>query len=197
MVSLTVYVVGAACACVPTTVPRSNAAIAHGLIGADDFFISDCLPHWTIESFESTGTRAASNWRIVRDNTAREWNRICARYRYSSTAGHTRFRGAIERTCFRPSPVHHDSARQPCGSTACGGRLRQIGEDVSEQLKYGPAHFKGHGGSGTAVVKAQEFVPVALEEAVAARTNERGIEVELRRGAVTRPACSSASCSGR
>jgi len=33
---------------------------------------------------------------------------------------------------------------------------------VSEQLKYGPAHFKGHGGSGTAVVKAQEFVPVAF-----------------------------------
>src|SRR5450631_1724732 len=98
MVSLTVYVVGAACACVPTIVPRSNAAIAHGLIGANDFFISDCLPLWTIESFASTRlaqrqpTRQV-HWRTVRDNTARESNRICARCRYSSTAGHTRFRG--------------------------------------------------------------------------------------------------------
>ena len=29
-----------------------------------------------------------------------------------------------------------------CGCTACGGRLRQIGEDVAEQLEYVPAHFK-------------------------------------------------------
>jgi transposase len=41
------------------------------------------------------------------------------------------------------------------------------------------------GGSGAAVIKAQEFVPVALEEAAVARTSERGIEVELRRGALT------------
>jgi hypothetical protein len=36
--------------------PRSNAVIAHGLIGANDFFISDCLPHWTSlsRSFEAT-----------------------------------------------------------------------------------------------------------------------------------------------
>ena len=40
------------------------------------------------------------------------------------------------------------------------------------------------GGSGSAVVKAHEFVPVALEEAAVARSGERSIEVELRRGAV-------------
>lgn len=38
--------------------------------------------------------------------------------------------------------AHHDSAGQPCGCSACGGRLRQIGADVSEQLEYVPAHFK-------------------------------------------------------
>ena len=41
------------------------------------------------------------------------------------------------------------------------------------------------GGSNAALVKAPEFVPVALEEAAVARSSERGIEVELRRGAVT------------
>lgn len=38
--------------------------------------------------------------------------------------------------------AHHDAAGQPCGCTACGGRLRQIGQDVSEQLEYVPARFK-------------------------------------------------------
>jgi transposase len=33
------------------------------------------------------------------------------------------------------TPAHHDSAGQPCGCSACGGRLRQIGQDVSEQRK--------------------------------------------------------------
>ena len=41
------------------------------------------------------------------------------------------------------------------------------------------------GGSSAAVVKAPEFVPVALEGAAVARSSERGIEVELRRGTVT------------
>jgi transposase len=41
------------------------------------------------------------------------------------------------------------------------------------------------GDSETAVVRPQEFVPVALEEAGVPRSAERGIEVELRRGAVT------------
>lgn len=36
----------------------------------------------------------------------------------------------------------HDAAGNACGCTACGGRLRQIGADVSEQLEYVPAHFK-------------------------------------------------------
>ena len=38
--------------------------------------------------------------------------------------------------------THHDSTGRPCGCTACGARLRKIGEDVSEQLEYVPAHFK-------------------------------------------------------
>ena len=40
------------------------------------------------------------------------------------------------------SAAHRDSAGQACGCTACGGRLRPIGTDVSEQLEYVPAHFK-------------------------------------------------------
>ena len=36
----------------------------------------------------------------------------------------------------------HDTAGNSCGCTACGGRLRQIGADVSEQLEYVPARFK-------------------------------------------------------
>lgn len=40
------------------------------------------------------------------------------------------------------SNSHHDSTGQPCGCTACGARLRKIGQDVSEQLEYVPAHFK-------------------------------------------------------
>lgn len=40
------------------------------------------------------------------------------------------------------TPAHHDAAGQPCGCSACGGRLRQIGVDVSEQLEYVPARFK-------------------------------------------------------
>jgi transposase len=38
--------------------------------------------------------------------------------------------------------AHHDAAGQPCGCTACGGRLRSIGTDVSEYLEYVPARFK-------------------------------------------------------
>jgi transposase len=43
------------------------------------------------------------------------------------------------------SVQHHDvngAPDGPCGCTACGGRLRRIGQDVSEQLEYVPAHFK-------------------------------------------------------
>ena len=36
----------------------------------------------------------------------------------------------------------HDVAGNTCGCTECGGRLRQIGADVSEQLEYVPARFK-------------------------------------------------------
>ncbi len=45
---------------------------------------------------------------------------------------------------YRPetSASHSDTAGQPCGCTACGGRLRQIGQDISEQLEYVPARFK-------------------------------------------------------
>jgi transposase len=38
--------------------------------------------------------------------------------------------------------AHHDNEGQACGCTACGGRLRRIGADVSEQLEYVPSHFK-------------------------------------------------------
>lgn len=36
----------------------------------------------------------------------------------------------------------HDASGNACGCVACGGRLRQIGSDISEQLEYVPARFK-------------------------------------------------------
>ena len=45
---------------------------------------------------------------------------------------------------YRPetTDAHSDASGQNCGCRTCGGRLRQIGQDVSEQLEYVPAHFK-------------------------------------------------------
>lgn len=45
---------------------------------------------------------------------------------------------------YRPeaSDAQRDAVGQPCGCSACGGRLRQIGQDVSEQLEYVPSRFK-------------------------------------------------------
>lgn len=45
---------------------------------------------------------------------------------------------------YRPetSDARRDAKGQACGCSACGGRLRQIGQDVSEQLEYVPARFK-------------------------------------------------------
>lgn len=40
------------------------------------------------------------------------------------------------------TPEHHDAHGQPCGCGQCGGRLREIGRDVSEQLEYVPGRFK-------------------------------------------------------
>jgi len=38
--------------------------------------------------------------------------------------------------------ARHDAAGHACGCSACGGLLRQIGQDVSEQLEYVPSRFK-------------------------------------------------------
>jgi transposase len=38
--------------------------------------------------------------------------------------------------------AHHDVMGQPCGCSACGGRLRRIGIDASEHVEYVPARFK-------------------------------------------------------
>ena len=45
---------------------------------------------------------------------------------------------------YRPeaSDARRDAAGQACGCSACGARLRQIGQDVSEQLEYVPSRFK-------------------------------------------------------
>jgi transposase len=49
-----------------------------------------------------------------------------------------------ENQVYRPETTsdHQDANGQACGCTACGGRLRLIGHDVSEQLEYVPARFK-------------------------------------------------------
>ena len=49
-----------------------------------------------------------------------------------------------ETQVYRPeaSSDHHDANGQACGCSACGGRLRLIGQDVSEQLEYVPSRFK-------------------------------------------------------
>ena len=40
------------------------------------------------------------------------------------------------------TPARHDASGNACGCAACGGKLRLIGNDVSEQLEYVPARFK-------------------------------------------------------
>lgn len=40
------------------------------------------------------------------------------------------------------TPDHRDAQGEPCGCGECGGRLREIGRDVSEQLEYVPGRFK-------------------------------------------------------
>lgn len=40
------------------------------------------------------------------------------------------------------TPAHHDTSGNACGCAACGGRLRLLGNDISEQLEYVPARFK-------------------------------------------------------
>lgn len=49
-----------------------------------------------------------------------------------------------ENHVYRPeaSDARRDAAGQACGCSACGARLRQIGQDVSEQLEYVPSRFK-------------------------------------------------------
>ena len=45
----------------------------------------------------------------------------------------------------RETRVHHPRgyvADAPCACSECGGKLRQIGQDVAEQLEYVPGHFK-------------------------------------------------------
>jgi hypothetical protein len=65
-----------------------------------------------------------------------------------AAAGHrgSRLRGgaaqADGRQAQAAAAAHHNTAGQRCGCTACGGRLRQIGQDVSGQLEYVPSHFK-------------------------------------------------------
>jgi len=49
-----------------------------------------------------------------------------------------------EQQLIRPetTPARHDAQGQACGCTACGGRLRPLGADVSHQLEYVPGRFK-------------------------------------------------------
>lgn len=49
-----------------------------------------------------------------------------------------------ENHVYRPETANEqrDATSQACGCSACGGRLRQIGQDVSEQLEYVPSRFK-------------------------------------------------------
>jgi len=39
-------------------------------------------------------------------------------------------------------PARRDPAREPLRVSDCGGKLRPLGEDVSEMLEYVPSHFK-------------------------------------------------------
>ena len=49
-----------------------------------------------------------------------------------------------ENQVHRPAATEaaHDATGNACGCTTCGGRLRQIGADVSEQLEFVPSRFK-------------------------------------------------------
>jgi transposase len=69
--------------------------------------------------------------------------------------------------------AHHDSAGEPCGCSDCGGRLRRIGADVSEQLEYVPSCFKviRHVRPKMACVKCQKI----FQAAAPSRPISRGI----------------------
>jgi transposase len=71
------------------------------------------------------------------------------------------------------SAAHRDAAGQLCGCIDCGGRLRQIGTDVSEQLEYIPARFKviRHVRPKLACVKCQAI----FQAAAPSRPIPRGI----------------------
>lgn len=49
-----------------------------------------------------------------------------------------------EQQLIRPevTSAHHDAQALACGCTACGGRLRSLGADVSQHLEYVPGRFK-------------------------------------------------------
>jgi transposase len=71
-----------------------------------------------------------------------------------------------------------------CGSPGASVAKVAMSHGINANVVHGWRKL-ARGASEVAVVNPREFVPVSLEEAAVPRSSERGIEVEVRRGAVT------------
>src|SRR5450755_3286308 len=71
-----------------------------------------------------------------------------------------------------------------CGAPGASVAKVAMSHGINANVVHGWRKL-ARGGGEAPVVKPREFVPVVLEEAGAPRSAERGIEVEVRRGAVT------------
>src|SRR5450755_4782774 len=71
-----------------------------------------------------------------------------------------------------------------CGSPGASVAKVAMSHGINANVVHGWRKL-ARGASEVAVANPREFVPVALEQAVVQSAGERGIEVEVRRGAVT------------
>lgn len=71
-----------------------------------------------------------------------------------------------------------------CGAPGASVAKVAMSHGINANVVHGWRKL-ARGGGEAPVVKPREFVPVVLEEAAVPRSAERGIEVEVRRGAVT------------
>jgi transposase len=72
-----------------------------------------------------------------------------------------------------------------CGAPGASVAKVAMSHGINANVVHGWRKLARGGGGEAPVVKPREFVPVVLEEAGVPGSRERGIEVELRRGAVT------------
>jgi transposase len=71
-----------------------------------------------------------------------------------------------------------------CGAPGASVAKVAMSHGINANVVHGWRKL-GHGGGEAPAVEPREFVPMVLEEAAVPHIAERGIEVEVRRGALT------------